>query len=225
MDRFKSQWKFLPGLSIGCGMKAVIALGFAASLISVSAATERLFDGKTFSGWTGDTNKTWRIEDGAFVAGSLTNKFPRNEFLRTERSFTNFVLKAKFKLEGTNGFVNGGVQIRCQKAQNPPNEMVGYQCDMGDGWWGALYDESRRNKVLVKPNPADVKKALKPGDWNEYVIRATDNRIQTSINGVIMIDYTEPDASIPQFGLIGLQIHGNGETVVRYKDITIQELP
>ena len=206
-------------------MKAVIALGFAASLFSVSAATERLFDGKTFSGWTGDTNKTWRIEDGAFAAGSLTNKFPRNEFLRTEREFTNFVLKVKFKLEGTNGFVNGGVQIRSQPATNPPNEMVGYQCDIGEGWWGALYDESRRNKVLIKPNAADVKKALKPNDWNEYVIRATSNRIQTSINGVVMIDYTEPDASIPQFGLIGLQIHGNGMTLIRYKDITIQELP
>ena len=90
------------------------------------------------------------------MAGSLTNKFPRNEFIRTERQFTNFVLKAKFKLEGTNGFVNGGVQIRSQKAQNPPNEMVGYQCDIGEGWWGALYDESRRNKVLVKPNAADA---------------------------------------------------------------------
>ena len=42
--------------------------------------------------------------------------------------------------------------------------MVGYQCDMGDGWWGALYDESRRNKVLVKPDPQSVEKALPPHD-------------------------------------------------------------
>jgi hypothetical protein len=96
---------------------------------------------------------------------------------------------------------------------------------MGDGWWGALYDESRRNKVLVKPNPDAVKKALKPGDWNEYLIRARGKRIQTAINGVNMIDYTEADDSIPQYGLIGLQIHGGGVTQVSYKDITIQELP
>ena len=30
-----------------------------------------LFDGKDFAGWEGDTEKTWRIEDGAIVGGSL----------------------------------------------------------------------------------------------------------------------------------------------------------
>jgi hypothetical protein len=197
-----------------------------ASLVSAFAAQVPLADGKTFTGWTGDTNKTWRIVDGAFVGGSLEGgKVPRNEFLRTERQYTNFILKVKFKLVGTNGFVNGGVQIRSQPAMNPTNEMVGYQCDIGEGWWGALYDESRRNKVLVKPDAEAVKKALKPGDWNEYVIRARGNRIQTSINGVNMIDYTEPDASLPQYGLIGLQVHGGGVTEAWYKDISIQELP
>src|ERR1044071_5957501 len=206
-------------------MKSVIALALAVSLTSAFAASVPLADGKTFQGWTGDTNKTWRVEDGAFVGGSLQAKVPRNEFLRTEREYTNFVLKVKFKLVGTNGFINGGVQIRSQPAKNPPNEMVGYQCDMGEGWWGALYDESRRNKVLVKPNPESVKKAIKPGDWNEYLIRANGKRIQTAINGVNMNDYTETDDSIPQYGLIGLQVHGGGATEAWYKDITIEVLP
>src|SRR6266542_6369566 len=143
-------------------MKSIIALVFAASLVSSFAVPVPLADGKSFKGWTGDTNKTWRIEDGAFVGGSLKEKVPRNEFLRTKRSYTNFVLRVKFKLVGTpaGGFINGGVQLRSERAKNPPNEMVGYQCDMGDGWWGALYDESRRNKVLVKPDPKSVEKAL-----------------------------------------------------------------
>lgn len=207
-------------------MKSVIALALAASLVSSFAAGfNRLADGTTFNGWIGDTNKTWRIEDGAFVGGSLKAKVPRNEFLRTERQFTNFILRVKFKLTGTNGFVNGGVQIRSQPATKPPNEMVGYQCDIGEGWWGALYDESRRNKVLVKPDADAVKKAIKPNDWNEYLIRARGKRIQTAINGVNMIDYTETDDTIPQFGMIGLQVHGGGASEASYKEITIQELP
>ena len=28
------------------------------------------------------------------------------------------------------------------------HEVIGYQADIGQGYWGALYDESRRNKVL-----------------------------------------------------------------------------
>ena len=205
-------------------MKAITTFLFASTLVSFAAQVD-LSDGKSFKGWVGDTKQTWRIEDGAFVGGSLKEKVPRNEFLRTDQQFTNFILRVKFKLTGTNGFINGGVQIRSQPAKNPTNEMVGYQCDLGEGWWGALYDESRRNKVLVKPDPAVVEKALKRGEWNEYLIRARGKRIQTSINGVLMIDYTETDETLPQYGLIGLQVHGGGATEASYKDIHIQVLP
>src|ERR1043166_3483272 len=197
------------------------------AFVAAGGQTVSLSDGKTFNGWTGDTAKIWRIEDGAFVGGSLQDKVPRNEFLRTKRPYTNFVLHVKFKLVGTaaGGFINGGVQVRSEPEKNPPNEMVGYQCDMGDGWWGALYDESRRNRVLIKPDPKSVEAALKKGEWNEYLIRCEGKRIRSSINGVAMIDYTEPDDAIPQFGLIGLQIHGGGPAEASYKDITIEELP
>ena len=197
------------------------------SAVSLCAAEIQLTDGKTFQGWQGDTNKTWRMEDSAFVGGSLQQKVPRNEFLRTRRSFTNFVLRVKFKLVGTaaGGFINGGVQVRSQPATNPTNEMVGYQCDMGEGWWGALYDESRRNKVMVKPDPKAVEKAIKKDDWNQYVIRCEGKRIRTSINGVDMIDYTELDDSLPQSGLIGLQVHGGGPALAFYKDVVVEELP
>ena len=209
-------------------MKPTIAfLLVAFPFVALHAAEIRLSDGRTYKGWEGDTNKTWRIEDGAFVGGTLDQKIPRNEFLRTRRSYTNFVLRVKFKLLGTGagGFINGGVQIRSQPATNPANEMVGYQCDIGEGWWGALYDESRRNKVLIKPDPKAVEKAVKKDDWNQYVIRCEGKRIRTSINGVDMIDYTEPDETLPQFGLIGLQIHGGGPAVAYYKDVVLEELP
>src|SRR6185312_12116004 len=121
-----------------------------------------IFDGKTFKGWDGDTNKTWRIADGAFVGGSLATQVPRNEFIATTRSFTNFVLKLKFKLTGSEGFINGGVQIRSVRTTNPPNEMSGYQVDVGDPeWWGCIYDESRRNKVMAKSDIAAINKVLR----------------------------------------------------------------
>lgn len=195
-------------------------------LTSYAGETRPLFDGQTFKGWVGDTNKTWRIKDHAFVGGSLEGgKVPQNEFLRTTESFTNFVLRLKVKLLGKSGFVNGGIQVRSKPATRPPNEMIGYQADVGEGWWGALYDETRRNKVLVKPDPEAVKKAVKRDEWNEYEIRCEGKRVRTSINGVAMIDYTEPDDSIEQFGQIGLQVHGGGVTEIFYKDIAIEILP
>ena len=87
----------------------IIPLLLVASTFTLNAAELNLTDGRTFNGWVGDTNKTWRMEDGAFVGGTLERKVPQNEFLRTTRSFTNFVLKVKFKLVGTDagGFING----------------------------------------------------------------------------------------------------------------------
>ena len=122
-----------------------------------------LFDGKTFAGWVGDTNKTWRIDTAALVGGSLKASGPRNEFLCTTRSYTNFVLRLKFKLVGTSGFINAGVQFRSQRATNPTNEMIGYQADLGGpDYWGALYDESRRNRTLAKATVAELAKVSKP---------------------------------------------------------------
>ena len=211
-------------------MKRTLAYLALSLSITLSFAAEKtkpisLFDGKTFRGWEGDTNKTWRIENGAITGGTLKERVPRNEFICITRSYTNFVLRLKFKLVGTEGFVNGGVQIRSQRISNPPNEMSGYQADIGDGWWGALYDESRRNKVLAKPDAGVAEKALKRGDWNDYEVRCEGKRIRLSINGQQTVDYTEPDESIVQHGVLGMQVHGGGKTEVSYKDIMIEELP
>ncbi len=185
-----------------------------------------LFDGKTFDGWDGDTKKTWRIEDGCLVGGSLTEKLPRNEFLATKKEYGDFVLTLKFKLLGDakKTFVNSGVQLRSQRIKNS-HEMIGYQADLGDGFWGSIYDESRRNKVLAAADQKAMHNALKPGEWNEYVVRAEGRRIRTRLNGVQGVDYTEPDENIPQVGRIGIQIHQGGPAEVWFKDIMIEELP
>ena len=52
-----------------------------------------LFDGRTFDGWEGDTEKTFRIDSGAVVGGSLKAPVPRNEFLCTKASYGNFILR------------------------------------------------------------------------------------------------------------------------------------
>lgn len=212
---FMNATRFLSGLLV------------AATLTLVAQAKEvPLFDGTSFAGWNGDTNTTWRIEGGALVGGSLAKEVPRNEFLATQRSYTNFVLRLKFKLTGTSGFINAGIQFRSQRAKDPANEMVGYQADMGDPeWWGCLYDESRRNKVLAKSEIAEVNKVLKRDAWNDYEIRCEGRRIRLAINGAGTVDYTETDETIPQFGVIGLQIHGGAKAEVSYKDITLEELP
>jgi hypothetical protein len=94
---------------------------------------------------------------------------------------------------------------------------------MGQHYWGSLYDESRRNKTLAGPDPEELKKVLKPDDWNDYVIRCEGRHIQLWLNGLKTVDYTEADEKLEQRGLIGLQIHGGPASEAWYKDIEIRE--
>src|SRR5215207_7188500 len=131
------------------------------ALVLLAAASPLpVFDGKTFAGWEGDTKKTWRIEDGALVGGSLEEKVSRNEFLCTTTSYGDFELKVKFKLLGDKKHANAGVQFRTKRIPKD-HEVIGYQADIGQGYWGALYDESRRNKILAGPKAADAAKVIK----------------------------------------------------------------
>ena len=189
-----------------------------AALLIVDARA--LFDGRTLAGWEGDA-RTFRVEQGSIVGGTLAARVPRNEFLCTTRSYSDFVLRLKFKVLGQGA--NAGIQIRSARIPNH-HEVVGYQADLGDGWWGSLYDESRRNKTLAKADPAALGAALRREDWNEYEIHAEGRRIRLAINGQPTVDYTEPDAQIPQTGVICLQIHGGPPSEAWYKEIIIEEI-
>ncbi len=193
---------------------------FAGPVVADEVGFQSLFDGKSLDGWEGNP-RIFRIEDGAIVAGTLEKPIARNEFLCTRAQYGDFELRLKFKLLGEG--VNGGVQIRSRRIPNH-HEVKGYQADLGDGWWGSLYDESRRNKVLVAADKAVIKKVLKRDDWNDYTIRCQGRRIQLSINGEPTVDYTEPDETIEQAGLIGVQIHGGKPSEAWYKDIRIKKL-
>jgi hypothetical protein len=189
-----------------------------------AAEPVKLFNGKDFTGWEGDTEKTWKIEDGVIVGGSLADTVPRNEFLCTGKTFTDFELKVTFKLTGDKAKANAGVQFRTKRIPNH-HEVSGYQADVGQDYWGALYDESRRNKVLAKPDAKVLQKLVKHDDWNEYTIRCEGPRIRLWLNGTLTVDYTEEDAKIDRTGVIGLQIHGGAKAKVYYKNVTIEELP
>ncbi len=118
---------------------------------------------------------------------------------------------------------NSGVQFRSVRI--PPHEMKGYQADLGEGYWGALYDESRRNMVLVYPR-SDAIRALHRSDWNRYVIRAMGDRITLTLNGQDSVrGYQETDSGIDRSGLLAVQMHAGGPMEIQFRDLMIQPLP
>ncbi len=201
-------------------LPAVLSLILMATAHAGSPAI--IFDGQTLNGWEGDKT-LWQVKDGAITAGSADKKQERNEYLTTAKSYGDFELHLKFKLEGDpkTGLVNSGVQFRSERHPDG-HEMTGYQADIGEPkFWGALWDESRRNKFLAETDMTKLEPVLKRNDWNEYTIICRGPNIKIILNGVTTVDYTEADKSIPQTGRIGLQIHGGANTTVSFKEIII----
>ena len=113
-------------------MRTILILCGITTLLRTAAIygeEKSLFDGKTFTGWEGDIEKTWSIEDVAIVGGSLETVVPRNEFLCTKAMYTDFELKAKFKLVGDKEKANAGIQFRTKRIPNH-HEVSGYQAEL-----------------------------------------------------------------------------------------------
>ncbi|MFM7606476.1 MAG: PVC-type heme-binding CxxCH protein, partial [Prosthecobacter sp.] len=211
-------------------MRRPLSLLALCSLLSALCHAEpiSLFDGKTLDGWDFDP-KIWRVEDGMITGGSTTERIKENHFICTKKSYQNFELKLKIKVSGDpkTGLLNSGIQIRSLRVPGGAH-MTGYQVDCGAGWFGKIYDEFRRNRVIWAPTPeqqAALDKVVDVFGWNEYRIRAEGPRIQTWINGVHCMDYTEADPNVALDGLLGPQVHSGGICLVQVKDVTIDELP
>lgn len=170
------------------------------------------FNGKDLAGWRGNAD-LWSVENGEIVG--KTGGLAKNEFLMSELSVSDFRLELDVKLVGDQG--NSGIQIRSEPIED--GLMRGYQCDIGPGWWGKLYEEHGRELLESKGGEQFVKK----GDWNHYTIVAAGSRVRTWINGNLCVDRDDPEAA--RRGIIGLQLHSGEATEVRFKNLNLTLLP
>ena len=96
--------------------------------------------------------------------------------------------------------------------------MLGYQADVGPGWWGKLYEEEGRALLWDKSGESHVKY----GEWNHYEVRAQGSRIQTWINGQLCVDLDDPKGA--KRGIMALQLHSGGPTEVRFRNVEMKVL-
>ena len=121
-----------------------------------------------------------------------------------------------FKVKLVPNKANSGLQFRSLTLKNS-TEMLGYQADIGEGWWGKLYHESGRALLSDKGLPDEF---LKKEDWNEYEVLAVGHHIKTAINGVVCTDLEDPEGELE--GVIAVQVHAGGPTEVRYKEFELE---
>ena len=192
-----------------------------ASLPTNTESYKKIFNGKDFKGWEGNT-KWFRVENEAVVAGNLNQKIPHNFFLTYEKELYNFELHLDFKAVGKEK-INGGIQFRSKRIPNH-HEMIGYQADIYEDLSGNIYDESRRRKFVNKILIQDADTILKKDGWNHYVIECRERKIKLYLNGYLTASFEESDTAISKVkGLIGLQVHGGPPVELHYKNIYLKE--
>ena len=159
----------------------------------------------------------WSVQNGAIVGTKEEQKIQGNQFLWYDKKVKNF--KLTLKVKQVPFAANAGIQFRSQR--EPNGHAVGYQADIGKGWWGSLYHEHGR-KILAK-NKDKEGKNLNPEKWNKYEILAVGHRIWLAINGQITVALRDPIGELE--GQISLQVHGGMPQKVIYQDLTLERNP
>jgi len=168
------------------------------------------------------------VSEGAIV-GKTDGNIPANTFLVSDKEYSDFVLKVKWKLHGHKG--NSGIQFRseelkAEEGKTPPFCVGGYQADIADNHFlGILYGERTGRGIIVDLNKKMQEKvadAINKDDWNEYVITVKGDHVTQVLNGITTVDIEDPEGA--KTGIIALQLHKGQDMMISFKDIEIQEL-
>ena len=202
------------------GLAVAAALLLTTTQTADAADTEGfkpLFNGKDLTGWVTPRDKElFQVHDGEIVGRTTAHSdLKKNEFLVTDQSYGDFVLKLKFKFkEG-----NSGIQFRSKRAAD--GAVSGPQADIANGYWGLLYEERGRG-ILERYDEKKAITLVKEGDWNDFVITAKGDHVTIDLNGTRIIDRTDP--KFDKSGIIALQVHAGTLNEVHFKDIEIKTL-
>ena len=194
-------------------------LGLGVATASLSA--EPIFDGKTLTGWTGDT-AGYRVENGVLIAK------PKGRHIYTEKQYSDFRFTFEFKLSPG---ANSGIGIRTPLTGDPAFEAIEIQIldDSAEKWaklkdWqyhGSFYGIKAAQRGHLKPT----------GEWNRQEITAVGDRITVVLNGHTINDLSLAEAKPidgkahpglhNKSGHIGLLGHGDP---VEFRKLSVEDL-
>ena len=198
-----------------------LALGVLLSFSAVQAGSDKeFFNGKDLTGWEGLIDEFWSVKDGAIVGSGGDKTVPFNTFLCSKRKYKDFELTFQIRLKAGKG--NSGVQIRSfiEEKNKKKFAVTGPQCDIGEGYWGCLFNEGLG---LIKQASWEIgDRKVKEGQFNDYYIRCVGKHVTIKVNEVVTVDGEFP--KMPEEGIIAWQLHGGHIMEVTFRNIRFKEI-
>ncbi len=176
-----------------------------------------LFNGKDFTGWVNVGQEKWEVRDGAINGIALTKEYG---YLKTEKNYKDFHLSIRFKCEGAG---NSGVFFHVDFKPGTPHVSQGLQIEVDcqiNHHTGGVYGDGRAWIVWPAPENEGV---VRQNDWNDLQVKVEANRYVSRLNGVVLVDFTDPTPKSSD-GAIALQLHSGGQGNMWFKDIFIRDL-
>ena len=182
-----------------------------------SLGWEALFNGEDLAGWVKVGEEKWEVADGVIHGQGITEEYG---YLRTEKRYKDFWLYLVFKCEADG---NSGVFFHTEFEPGTVRVKQGLQFEIDrklGRHTGGVYGDGR--SWIVWPAP-EREALVRPNDWNEFLLKVEGNRYVSYLNGVLMVDFTDPKPKSFD-GYIALQLHSGGLGDMRFKDIKINDL-
>jgi len=176
----------------------------------------KLFNGQDLSGWVEVGHEKWMVQDGTIHGEAVTKDYG---YLKTAKNYKDFELTLRFRCEGDG---NSGVFFHTDFKPGTADVSQGLQFEIDQvvGHTGGIYGDGRQ--WIVWPAP-EFEGVIHRNDWNDYLLKVVANRYIARLNGVIIVDFTDPTPKSFD-GSIALQLHSGGKGNMRFKDIYVRDL-
>lgn len=178
-----------------------------------------LFNGHDLTGWTKIGKESWTVENGLIHGRGITKDYG---YLQTDQTYRDFQLSLQFKCVGDG---NSGVFFHTYFKPSTADVTAGsmqfeVDCTIGRHTAGVYAEDGRQ--WIVWPSPEN-ETVVRMGQWNDYLVEVNGNRYRSRLNGVQMVDFTDPKPKSTD-GHIALQLHSGGRGNMEFRDIMIRDL-
>jgi len=187
-----------------------VAFAALSSALVAQEKFEPVFNGKDLSGWKAPEKNVWYlVQDGILQLRSSEDK--KGSVLWTEKEYENFVMELEFKF--ISGTIDSGVHVK-----SDDQIQIGISGSLKRDMTASPYIPGKGYPVEAE----GVKELLKMDDWNQMRIEVRGTEYAVSLNGKKVMTYKSECGKAK--GPIGLQLHGDRDMAIDYRNLKVGEL-